>query len=475
MKNEGSFPTGDVKEEEKHEATEVVVAVESQPDFVLDEHLKSMLKPINLMQSLFFSTRCIIKNNIILPKTVKVNVWSIIGMVSLICFDINIYHASKIINLLKKQLLLWVTEIEDFSNVSEENLAYNDRKISILKIYFDVITAFDLLKQTFQVMMVYHLLEPFIHGLIYIQFIVEYNENNPNGLYAMGLLMASLMWLVKNVYIQSLLGIECEQYYIVVKDSKVACLKFFNSGRCSGVERRICKNILRTQSLDLHAFHACGLYLVDARLPLQLLSHMATYTIFRLNLYILLFLVANMVVFLLHYRARTLNLQEHPPLINLLKTQLLFWISEVKSLATRPIEDLSFYERRVKLIKAFFDIIEAFNFFKQTFQVMIKSLLMFILLWLTKSVFIHSGLCLECELFYIAVRDSEVACWKILQSGKCTDQERRICKNILRCRQSELDSFRVCRMYLAGAQLPLRLVSLMANCTIVLLQFAFVK
>lgn len=265
MKNEGNFPTEDVKEEEKHEATEVVVAVESQPDFVLDEHFKSMLKPINLMQSLFFSTRCIIKNNIILPKSifsvlyslfgtvafcfvyiypvtsngddfsenysflvryemyfdvlfycfgfllnfmtlvkhkhtyvqlilkinkisrvmknkkfiekarksnwmlilpfvitlgfvgywaiaVKVNVWSIIGMVSLICFDINIYHASKIINLLKKQLLLWVTEIEDFSNVTEENLAYDDRKISILKIYFDVIAAFDLLKQTFQVM-----------------------------------------------------------------------------------------------------------------------------------------------------------------------------------------------------------------------------------------------------------------------------------------------------------------------------------
>ncbi|KAL0812125.1 hypothetical protein ABMA28_009503 [Loxostege sticticalis] len=463
MKNEGSFPTEDVKEEEKHEATEVVVAIESQPDFVLDEHFKSMLKPINLMQSLFFSTRCIIKNNIILPKTVKVSVWSIIGMVSLICFDINIYHASKIINLLKKQLLLWIIEIEDFSNVSEENLGYDDRKISVLKIYFDVITAFDLLKQTFQVMMVYHLLEPFIHGLIYIQFIVEYNENNPNGLYSMGLLMASLMWLVKNVYIQSLLGIECEQYYIVVKDSKVACLKFFNSERCSGEERRICKNIIRTQRINMDAFRACGLYLVGARLPLQLLSHVS----FRLNLYILLFLVANMVVFLLHYRARTL--------INLLKIQLLFWISEVKSLATRPIEDLSFYERRVKLIKAFFDIIEAFNFFKQTFQVMIKSLLIFILLWLTKSVFIHSCLCLECELFYIAVRDSEVACWKILQSGKCTEQERRICKNILRCRQSEMDSFRACGMYLAGAQLPLRLLSLIANYTFVILQFAFVK
>lgn len=145
--------------------------------------------------------------------------------------------------------------------------------------------------------MVYHLLEPFIHGLIYIQFIVEYNENNPNGLYvdvsiimkeqvkwimldvikwqfsckketlwylyqiffqAMGLLMASLMWLVKNVYIQSLLGIECEQYYIVVKDSKVACLKFFNSGRCSGkmtgrlLKSDICWKNLKFQEKSIH-------------------------------------------------------------------------------------------------------------------------------------------------------------------------------------------------------------------------------
>ena len=49
------------------------------------------------------------------------------------------------------------------------------------------------------------------------------------------------------------------------------------------VQRRVCKNIERIQRLLFRKMTACGLFIIDAELPLQLLDVISTYTIVLLQ------------------------------------------------------------------------------------------------------------------------------------------------------------------------------------------------
>lgn len=59
--------------------------------------------------------------------------------------------------------------------------------------------------------------------------------------------------------------------------------------------------------------------------------------------------------------------------IHLLKMQLLFWVTKVKTLADRSLtEDLIFDVKRIQLLKSWLDMTAAFNLYKKIFQVPVK-------------------------------------------------------------------------------------------------------
>ncbi|KAL0861752.1 hypothetical protein ABMA27_009228 [Loxostege sticticalis] len=466
----------EIEEDNQREVNSIVNLKNPSLNF-LDKDFQTILRPLDLIQQLWFSTKCDVKDNFISPKSVSSVIITSFGHVAIfyymsLIFDFNIVVASNIIHLLQKQLFLWISEVNNFTSTSIEDLIFDERRVEILESFFDMISAFNLFKQTHQVMMLYHVTEIFVHTLLYVQHFLEFGKYNQGNIIKSPL-MFILLWLLKSVFIHSGLCLECELFYIAVRDSEEACWKILQSEKCTDQERRICKNILRCRRTELDSFRACGMYLAGAQLPLCLVTEVFSFRNFSSVKYFTIITVQ-----LISYSAipkKSFNYSCKYELISLLKSQLLSWTTEIQNFAVRADEDFTLYGRREEILKSFFDIISAFNLFKKAFQVMMKLAVMYMIIWQMKTVFIHSGLCLECELFYIAVRDSEIACFKLLHSGKFTEQERRICKNILRTRRTELDSFRACGMYLAGAQLPMRLVSLIANSTIVLLQFAFVK
>ncbi|CAG9131566.1 unnamed protein product [Plutella xylostella] len=46
---------------------------------------------------------------------------------------------------------------------------------------------------------------------------------------------------------------------------------------------RLCKNVLRVSACEYGAWSACGLFTVDARLPLRVIGVVATYTVVLLQ------------------------------------------------------------------------------------------------------------------------------------------------------------------------------------------------
>ncbi|KAL0812126.1 hypothetical protein ABMA28_009504 [Loxostege sticticalis] len=486
----------------------------------IDPDIKKFFDSLTFPQMIFFLSKFTIRDNFITEKSlfsIFLSLWNwiiiiiyISGYLMFICpnviyyftfisiqfscnlifcfvLDMNIFYVMRIIKLLRVALEEWVSD-PCFSTLNETR---NCDWISKMSVYVHILEVFEITKQVYQMSMLYHITDSFAHTVLYVQYFVElfreYSQINDDSINSP--LMFLLLWLSKSVFIHSGLCLECELFYIAVRDSEVACWKILQSGKCTEQERRICKNILRTRRTELDSFRACGMYLAGAQLPMRLVSLIRIFlqvssvpTPYQLNCLVKKSEIIHEGSTYNEFRRKTItvltfdiNILIATRLISLLKSQLLSWTTEIQNFAVIADEDFTIYARREEILRSFFDIISAFNLFKQAFQVMMKLAVIYIVIWQLKVVCIHSGLCIECELFYIAVRDSEVACSELLHSGKFTEQERRICKNILRTRRTELDSFRACGMYLAGAQLPMRLVSLIANCTIVLLQFAFVK
>ncbi|KAF9799865.1 hypothetical protein SFRURICE_017099 [Spodoptera frugiperda] len=94
-------------------------------------------------------------------------------------------------------------------------------------------------------------------------------------------------WNVKNMFILIWFTGTCEKFYAAVRDIQSICVKNINAKECPVImislstvwKRRACKNIIRVQRTTFKKMSACGLFSVDATLPLQLSSFVTTYAV----------------------------------------------------------------------------------------------------------------------------------------------------------------------------------------------------
>ncbi|GBP24953.1 hypothetical protein EVAR_12620_1 [Eumeta japonica] len=78
------------------------------------------------------------------------------------------------------------------------------------------------------------------------------------------------------------LSAACERFYSRVSELKIACVCLLQ--KSSDVKlRRMAKNVIRLCSVRCEKFRACGLFTVDAALPLRLAGLVATYSIVLLQ------------------------------------------------------------------------------------------------------------------------------------------------------------------------------------------------
>uniref|UniRef100_A0A2H1WBH6 SFRICE_022148 n=1 Tax=Spodoptera frugiperda TaxID=7108 RepID=A0A2H1WBH6_SPOFR len=93
----------------------------------------------------------------------------------------------------------------------------------------------------------------------------------------------SLTWVIKNLLIITFLCVECEKYYSAIKQVESTCSQMITSERSSANQRRFCKNIVRVQGATFNKLRVCGLFAVDASLPLRVCAFITTYTIVLLQ------------------------------------------------------------------------------------------------------------------------------------------------------------------------------------------------
>ncbi|XP_075985614.1 uncharacterized protein LOC142982815 [Anticarsia gemmatalis] len=93
--------------------------------------------------------------------------------------------------------------------------------------------------------------------------------------------------------------------------------------------------------------------------------------------------------------------------------------------------------------------------------------------WVMKDVYLVALICMQCEKFYLAVEDANSLC--VLQSKRRNRQDHfhRVCKSVLQLNAGSFSKMSACGVFYVDATLPLRLMQLLTNYIIVLLQFVF--
>ncbi|GBP61936.1 hypothetical protein EVAR_44992_1 [Eumeta japonica] len=88
---------------------------------------------------------------------------------------------------------------------------------------------------------------------------------------------------LKNISFVVMFSAACERFYCRVDDVKNDCAVALNEHPQQGAFRKTFKNLLRLCNVRSSKMRLCGLFAVDAALPLRLLGLMATYCIVLLQ------------------------------------------------------------------------------------------------------------------------------------------------------------------------------------------------
>ncbi|XP_047035444.1 uncharacterized protein LOC124641418 [Helicoverpa zea] len=192
-------------------------------------------------------------------------------------FDVNAVHTSRIMKLMWQTLRTWLEGLQNVYIVEDEDVEHYWR--NIIAVYKEIIEAYDIFRKSFQVLILSYVFHVFTNALLSIGLRIEIGKaSGGKGMFALTAFI-SLLWLVRSMLIIITLSIESERLYTELKEVRSICIQIIGSNTCSEVKKRICKNILRIQKTSFRKFNACGLFVVDGMLPIQLCGLITTYLI----------------------------------------------------------------------------------------------------------------------------------------------------------------------------------------------------
>ncbi|KAF9412170.1 hypothetical protein HW555_009243 [Spodoptera exigua] len=166
-------------------------------------------------------------------------------------FDVNLIYATWCLRLMTESLKFWTYGLQNsaYTNDALDNKHWYN---TMFGCYVDITENFQIVEKTFQ--HVYTLLT-----------------------------FSSLTWVIKNLLIITFLCVESEKYYSGIKRVENACSQMTTSVRSSANQKTFCRNILRVQDATFKKLRICGLFAVDASLPLRVIAFITTYTIVLLQ------------------------------------------------------------------------------------------------------------------------------------------------------------------------------------------------
>ncbi|XP_068625142.1 uncharacterized protein [Battus philenor] len=154
---------------------------------------------------------------------------------------------------------------------------------TMCKVYEDILDALEFLKKTSQFTILLHFVIVFVQSITYIEILILMTQNRniePGSVksHAYGV----TLWISKAVVTESTLCLVCEILYRRIASAQTVVISYtcnYNSQRA----RRFLKNIRRLNRVKFRRINVCGIFTVDAALPLRLGRLIADYTVILLQ------------------------------------------------------------------------------------------------------------------------------------------------------------------------------------------------
>ncbi|KAL0859733.1 hypothetical protein ABMA27_010095 [Loxostege sticticalis] len=214
--------------------------------------------------------------------------------------SVNDAMVNSLLNLATDQsevaLRQWLLEVKSFSSIGSSTLhprfsrtfqmINNDRNCCWKNKFINysiILEAFELTKTAFQLMILYHCMETFIHAIVYEYYLLYYLRAGDANIFGT---LATFGWILKNFVTETILSVEFEYFHKSVNEAMVNSLLNLANDQSEEQEKQMHMNVVRISRLS-QKFELCNLFDMDAAMPRRLLSLIATYTIVLLQFVLL--------------------------------------------------------------------------------------------------------------------------------------------------------------------------------------------
>ncbi|XP_050552137.1 uncharacterized protein LOC126911097 [Spodoptera frugiperda] len=238
-------------------------------DNFIERDLQSAFKPLHYMQSLLICSKYSIRDNFITSNTFMYDFIGIFGFI--VCRSINLYNLVILMGDWKstEYLFNW-SGLFDYASYTFGFL---------LNYYINIKFCDDNI-----LMVLFFAVFAISHGLMNMGVVIKLNLALAGaGIQGSIFIFITQVWFVKNIVLIAYLSVVCERFYKAIEEVPGAFMLLTKRHGRSDTQKRVCKNIERIQRTRFMKLDACGVFTVDATLPLDLISFTTTYTVVLLQ------------------------------------------------------------------------------------------------------------------------------------------------------------------------------------------------
>ncbi|XP_041976710.1 uncharacterized protein LOC121731368 [Aricia agestis] len=147
------------------------------------------------------------------------------------------------------------------------NVPNNGNMLSI--IMEDIIDAIIITEKASKVPTFTHVVTEFVHSLSYIQIWIMWKKlNATENTTATSHMLGVITWISRGLMLEIILCVSCNRLYEIIESIRLSALLLLQKS-CSKEDRRLSLNILRALNIRYRKISACGVFIVDATLPLR--------------------------------------------------------------------------------------------------------------------------------------------------------------------------------------------------------------
>nr|WCC57790.1 gustatory receptor 28 [Papilio glaucus] len=206
-------------------------------------------------------------------------------IVTSLIFDIELTYCIFIAYYLACKMVRWAEIIQ----VDEKNPNVLQDDIGIMlvemlfKVYDELLDALVLVRTAAQFAILLHFVLMFIQSLTYIEILILMTQNQKlEPVAVMSHAYGVTVWLSKALVTETAFSVICEVLYRRIISAQVVVVSYMNYYTCRR-SRRFFKNIRRLNRIKFSKLNICGIFIVDATLPLRLAALVLDYTVILLQ------------------------------------------------------------------------------------------------------------------------------------------------------------------------------------------------